>query len=583
MLQTTLFGRPNTELRHIPNLFKRSNEELNFWAIVLQSQQQLSLEKFAQRLWQADKLGDVDYFDEFVLPHGTIQIAAEWDGGYRHNDDRIENDIRKTMKILRENPGMYVVRIRVGAPPIPELQNVDRCIIVQVPAGTFPVDAMLPFANAIRPLISGHDIFPAIPTSSERASVEVTNLRCVCNNAFAKAFARLKVLLGEKLAFKFVKVKYGVRGNLGKVVDGMERFKQEWKMGPDKLFRITCDSVIAAISRDAFWTNLATLITVCGIETSEQLCKIMCNSVASALGRDNIDAFWENLAKLKAVCKIETRDQWCKIMCDGVASALAGDKANSWLENLATFQTICAIEECDQWCKIMCDGVASALGADKAKYFWLNLAKIESVCDIKTCDQWCKIICGNSVASALAGDKPEFWTNLTKLKLLCDIKTCDQWCKIMCDSIAAAFCGDQADVLLANLAKLQLECDIKTICNSVASVLSGDKADVFIRGVERLRDVAISLGEANYDLSSFIGNTMASAIKNGKIDDIVAFVQLVGSIRKSQSYIVKESLLGILPDFFKLQDDQARELLASDRNKRRAIVKDIKAQKRQRI
>lgn len=200
----------------------------------------------------------------------------------------------------------------------------------------------------------------------------------------------------------------------------------------------------------------------------------------------------------------------------------------------------------------MSDGVASALGGERATVFWTNLAKLKTVCGIKTCGQWCKMMSG-SVASVLGDNQKAdlFWTNLATLKTVCGIETCDQWCKI--------------------------------ICNSVASVLSGDKADVFIRGVERLRDVAISLGEAHYDLSSFIGDTMASAIKNGKIDDIVAFVQLVGSIRKSQSYLVKESLLGILPDFFKLQDDQASELLASDRNKRRAIVKDIKAQKRQRI
>lgn len=67
MLQSTLFGNPSTDLRFIPNIKKRSGEEMVFSAVVLQSMKQLSLETLAQRLWEADQLGDVDAFFPIVI------------------------------------------------------------------------------------------------------------------------------------------------------------------------------------------------------------------------------------------------------------------------------------------------------------------------------------------------------------------------------------------------------------------------------------------------------------------------------------------------------------------------------------
>ena len=286
MLQATLHGRPHHNSRFVPNLKKRSNEELIFSAIALQSKGELTLNTLAERLCEADRLGDVDLF----LPFDTIKFAVEWDGGYRHKDDRIEGDIRKTMKILKENPEIYIVRIRVGAPRIYQLEDVERCILVQVPWGTDPIDAMPHFANAIRPFLSDNDRL-TIPPSPARAIVEVVNLRCVCDITFDKAFARVQGLLGKEAALKLINHTHGTRGNLSAIADGLERWKRECKMGPLQL-RGSC-------------------------------------AVASRLPSVGTRRMHLEEPFHPDTCKIDTCDQWCKIMCDGVASAISGDKADA--------------------------------------------------------------------------------------------------------------------------------------------------------------------------------------------------------------------------------------------------------------
>ena len=285
MLQSTLYDIPHHDRRFVPNLTKRSNEELIFSALVLQITGQLTLNTFAQLLCEADKLDELD----LVFSANRRRFGLEWDGGYYHPEYDIERDIRKTMKILEKNPSMYIVRIRVGAPRIRELEQVDRCVLVHVPAGTAPLDAIPLFVAAIRAFVPEAVNWTSVK-SAARAEVEVNNLRCVCDSVFGAAFARVRTLLGDA-AHRFVADTHGVRSNLDAVADGMERLKYEWKM------------------------------------SSDELRKFMCNSVASAFADDDkARVFFINLSKLKAQCDLKTADHWCKIMCDSVASRLKRGK-----------------------------------------------------------------------------------------------------------------------------------------------------------------------------------------------------------------------------------------------------------------
>ena len=102
--------------------------------------------------------------------------------------------------------------------------------------------------------------------------------------------------------------------------------------------------------------------------------------------------------------------------------------------------------------------------------------------------------------------------------------------------------------------------------DGVASAISGDKADVFLNGVVLLRDTAIQLNEADYDLSSFLSDSIASYIKNGRAHELVSFAKRIRSIRLTQTYLVKEPLLHILTSFLDLPDDEASAMLSIPRS-----------------
>ena len=156
-----------------------------FEALVLQTVGELTLIMLAKCMYDGDILGEVDC----VFDLG-VKLAVEWDGGYRHTEDRIDNDVRKTMRILEKDPEIHVVRIRVGAPYIEQLEGMDRCIVIHVPLDATPVEAMHVFAAAVRPILpeSYSSRLENIPPTQDRAVIEVVNLRYACDRAFKEAF-----------------------------------------------------------------------------------------------------------------------------------------------------------------------------------------------------------------------------------------------------------------------------------------------------------------------------------------------------------------------------------------------------------
>ena len=320
MRQTTLFERraddPSNEY-DLPRLRQRSHEEILFSALVLQILRDLSSQSLATCLVGGDKLGLVDaHFPQ-------LKAAAEWDGGYFHNKQgREEGDVKKTRRILSQNPDLTLVRLRVGARDVEELQNIERCVVIVVPPGASVEYAVFQFSSAMQS--RAPEPFASLLRSAQQSALSrrsaehvVCKLRCECDDSFARAFKRLCVLVGGN-AQKIVSSVHGARSNLVAIVDALQRLKEEWKMEKGDLCKFMSNSVAAAVSgekADLFWKAVDKLKGDWKMEKGD-LCKFMSNSVAAAVSGEKADAFWEGMACLRPFL---TPAQMSSLMSDGVA------------------------------------------------------------------------------------------------------------------------------------------------------------------------------------------------------------------------------------------------------------------------
>ena len=401
-MQTTLDSMCTCErLHYTPDLRQRSTQEMIFEAILLQTANRLTLNTLAKCMYDGDRLGKVDT----VVDLGA-KLAIEWDPEYRHPEARIDADVKKTMRILEKDPEVYVVRIRVGAPRLKELESNDRCIVIYVPINTTPVKAMHAFVNAVLPILpEPHSLcLKNIPYTQDRAVIEVLNLRYACDSAFKKGMNELGQLIGDTAAIKMIASTHGMIPSLCCIVDGMKRLKTMYTMSASQL---------------------------------------------------------------------------CKIMCDGVASALSGEN-------------------------------------DKSNTFFANLSKLKTTCEIKTVDQWCKIMCG-SVASALSGET--------------------------------------------------------------------EKANTFLTGLKSLSVFSCSLRDTKYDLTGFVCGGIATRLKNGMVQQIIAFISLVGSMERAKTMLTKQPLLSVLDEFILHVRDTSTDanVLLNTKAKRLSLVVELKEKKRQRV
>ena len=290
-----------------------------FVALVLQILRDLSMCSLAACLKGGDDLGKVDALFQ------QLGVAVEWDGSYYHGESCQERDVKKTMRILAQNPSLLVVRIRFGAKDVPELQGLERCVIVVVPRGSTVEHAAIQFATAVHSLVpkqhasllrSNHSV------SKRCAELVVCNLQCECDASFAKAFKRLKTLVGGmKNAQNMLSSVHGARSNLVHIVDCLQRLKEEWKM------------------------------------EKGDLCKFMSNSVAAAVSGEKAAAFWEAVDKLKEEWKMEKGDL-CKFVSDSVAAAVSGEKAAAFWEAVTLLKPLLSAGEMSSF---MTDGVAARM------------------------------------------------------------------------------------------------------------------------------------------------------------------------------------------------------------------------------
>jgi len=98
-----------------------SRQEFSFAAYMLQGLElSVSAKTILEAVREGHRRGGVDV--AIVLPDGPV-VLAEWDGGYWHGDARLQEDVRKTQRML-EVPNAVAVRVRcVKAAAFPDIKG----------------------------------------------------------------------------------------------------------------------------------------------------------------------------------------------------------------------------------------------------------------------------------------------------------------------------------------------------------------------------------------------------------------------------------------------------------------------------
>ena len=241
----------------------------------------LDLPNLVRCLCRGDELGDVDVvFD-------VLSCACEWDPLPYHTAERVETDVKKTVRLLRSDSGLLVVRVRVGAPPLPpQLTSHPRCIVVDLDAGTSIPEALQQFGRRVCDRVKDPFVSRLRDAHGKKrplAEVEVHNLYCRCDVAYREGYASMEELLGPRNAEVVEQRVHGVRRNVKAIALFLGRVQTTWGMTKEDLCKFMGGSVAAAMVSDkasVFWAGLETLR---GADVA--VANFVCGGIAARLQR----------------------------------------------------------------------------------------------------------------------------------------------------------------------------------------------------------------------------------------------------------------------------------------------------------
>jgi hypothetical protein len=136
----------------------------------------------------------------FVLPDNTI-LVLEYDGGYFHDDDRVEQDVRKSRKVFSARPNTLLLRIRThwaAHMPVPD-EIKDRCAVLY----TDKRNVVDQFNDCLSQI--NHDVrFNSMKGDAARIDLKKAESLCndvysTCDSAFNEWFEELKRLVGGRI------------------------------------------------------------------------------------------------------------------------------------------------------------------------------------------------------------------------------------------------------------------------------------------------------------------------------------------------------------------------------------------------
>eukprot|EP00966_Prymnesium_polylepis_P154266 3562236-Prymnesium_polylepis.1 len=368
-----------------------SMEEVHYGSYALDALGLLSLDNLLEAL----RRGDDFLLTDLLLHLDGVRLAIEYDGGNFHTEEKIPSDVKKTRRLLAKGSDVLVLRLRVCAPPLEELEGEDRCLVVHVGRRSHMGPALTATAAALAPLLPelyAERLRKVGPERRPMADAVAREAIEVINKRFHSQMKRLRNMVCHELADHLINV-HGVKRRLwtGELADGIARL-QEMGMDNDDLRTFMCNSVAAAIGKQYFWEGIARLQEM-GMD-KDDIRIFMCNGVASAIGKQY---FWEGISWLQEM-GMDNNDLRT-FMCDGVASAIG--KQYFW-DGIARLRAMCMDK--NDLRTFMCNSVAAAIGK---QYFWEGIDRLHAMGmdknDLRTfmCD---------GVASAIG--KQYFWEGI---------------------------------------------------------------------------------------------------------------------------------------------------------------------------
>ena len=258
---------------------KRSRHEVSLTAAMVTSLNRLDDDASLAALAEALITGDNTVLADAVLELADLptNIILEFDGAYWHGPEKVDGDVRKTLKLLAKNPTGIILRVRQdGCPPLQQAlhdagADIKRVVIVELDKEASSPHkvhlAMRVVANRLRPALELLGSGPKLATylarldattlwdAADHAKVQllVTRAWAASDAAWAANYHELVAVLGSEGAAKEVLEHVaGVNIRLGDVVLGLRTLRDEFGVPAADLKTLLCDSLTPRLHKPAF-------------------------------------------------------------------------------------------------------------------------------------------------------------------------------------------------------------------------------------------------------------------------------------------------------------------------------------------
>ena len=259
---------------------KRSRHEVSLTAAMVTSLNRLDDDASLAALAEALITGDNTVLADAVLELEDLptNIILEFDGAYWHGPEKVDGDVRKTLKLLAKNPTGIILRVRQdGCPPLQQAlhdaagADIKRVVIVELDKEASSPHkvhlAMRVVANRLRPALELLGSGPKLATylarldattlwdAADHAKVQllVTRAWAASDAAWAANYHELVAVLGSEGAAKEVLEHVtGVNIRLGDVVLGLRTLRDEFGVPAANLKTLLCDSLTPRLHKPAF-------------------------------------------------------------------------------------------------------------------------------------------------------------------------------------------------------------------------------------------------------------------------------------------------------------------------------------------
>ena len=207
----------------LPSMALRSRAEVVFAAHILSLLGVLSKRNLIEVLLDGDHAGKVDAGYR-SLPGLPVKMLGEYDPWPWHDDARLGGDLRKTQRMLDENPDAIVFRVRINAPVLP-IQH-DRLVILQTDErGENHARIAAQLGKLLAPHIPGpigDRLLAATGARDKRAEDVAHRVLLQIDSDYKAQLEVLEEVVGED-ASRYLLCVHGVKTRLGKCVSVAER------------------------------------------------------------------------------------------------------------------------------------------------------------------------------------------------------------------------------------------------------------------------------------------------------------------------------------------------------------------------